>query len=145
MSLDFDTSKIANREEVTTSPFDKNKWHPVTNALIWATMAVEMGEITEANAEEFARRLSLWQTVNGAWLEYNDGEAVYLTLEDVKLHIGLKTNVFPMMKPKQFAEKLVKLMEDRAKAVKNRDGLSAHKLTLYRAFPEVENIGSVKE
>ena len=142
MSLNFDTTNIANRETVTTSPFDKDKWHPVTEAMIWACLAVEIGEITEANAEEYFERLAMWQLAFGPWLTFGNDE-VYLTLEDVKLHIGLKTNVFPKKTKTQFLDKLGEAMKREIHTVKNRDKLSAHKLAEYKAHPELENIGSV--
>ena len=131
MSLNFDVSKIANHTVVTTSPFDEKKWHTVTEALVWASMAIELGEITEANVDKFYRRLALWQKAFGPWLRFNDAE-IYLTLEDVKLHIGLTTNVSNST-DKAFATKLVEAMARELHTIKNKDGISAHQYSADKA------------
>jgi len=70
--------------------------HPVTDALIWATMTIGLNEITEKNIDEWASRLALAYSVN--WISpmtvYNgtDWEARPLTRADLDRHIGLSTN-----------------------------------------------------
>lgn len=114
MSLNYDLSRI-----------DRKFWHAdeadetekvVTESMIWATIAVDMGEITEANAEEFARRLNSYQELRGAFMQrYVDGEMQErpLTLEDVRNRVGLKTNVTTTSK-RAFTAKLARLARETA-------------------------------
>ena len=66
--------------------------NPVTDSLIWSTMAVGMGEITEDKYEEFYRRMVALAKIHGPMLRNEDG-SMAITLADVRAHIGLKCNV----------------------------------------------------
>jgi hypothetical protein len=102
MSLNFDLTACKTRlgeeryEEITTSPWDSKKWHPVTDSLIWNCMFTGLGEITEKNVDEFAARLAILRMKHGPELRYGDGSSVALTHKDVENHIGLRTNAFPV-------------------------------------------------
>jgi hypothetical protein len=90
MSLNYDISRVDDAAKADGEP-----WR-ITDTLIWATMAVDMGEITEKNYEEFAERLALSAKVHGTLMQkVVDGELVDrpITVEEVKARIGLKTNV----------------------------------------------------
>jgi hypothetical protein len=63
-----------------------------TNMLIWASMLVGLPTITEKNAERWHKRLATVEAHNGAYRS-RDGEDVFFTLDEVKAHIGLSTNV----------------------------------------------------
>ena len=96
MALHYNTTGIP--ASITTSPFDKDEWHPVTHYLMFSTMTIGMGEITKQNAPEFFRRIAVIQKLYGPALTYRDpldGKSVevFITFEDIKNHIGLKTNV----------------------------------------------------
>jgi hypothetical protein len=68
----------------------------VTETLIFATMAVQMGSITEANADEFYARLKFIEALDGPFMyQSKDGERSdrYFTPEDIQAHIGLVCNV----------------------------------------------------
>ena len=74
MSLNWDISKIADKDWAwvpVTEAFgpdsmyakndpDSKYLNPKLEAIIWATMAVDMGEITEKNYEEFFQRYVMW-------------------------------------------------------------------------------------
>lgn len=87
MALHFDLTRV--------NPLTKRDG--VTDTLIFATMIVGMGEITEKNAAEFWDRLDLIQHLNGPLMDGTDSEGkstpVAVTFEDVQNHIGLRTNV----------------------------------------------------
>ena len=73
---------------------DKNYYlHPVTNSLIWATLIIGMGSITEKNHKEFHLRSLDLQKADGYQPLTENGEPRTFTYEEVKAHIGLKTNV----------------------------------------------------
>lgn len=63
-----------------------------TNMLIWASMLVGLPTITEKNAEKWHKRLATVEARNGAY-RTRDGEDLFFTLEEVKAHVGLSTNV----------------------------------------------------
>ena len=92
MEQDYDKSKytLLKRMKVTT------------HTLIFATLSVDMGSITEKNADEFFRRLSEIEQ-EGAFRKSPYGDVPF-TLEEVKAHIGLTTNVATMTK-RQWAAK----------------------------------------
>jgi hypothetical protein len=67
--------------------------HPVTEALVFSTMSVMMGSITEKNWREFYSRVAMKEAALGASLINGDGSPAYITPEQVRAHIGLTTNV----------------------------------------------------
>lgn len=83
MSLNFDLSQ-------TALPRDDRGallWTTATDPLIWYTMSVGMGSITDANAGEFYARLQILELLWGSRPEHRINAA------DVRQHIGLTTNV----------------------------------------------------
>jgi|GEM_PF-2656054 len=90
MSLNWDITKC---DECV-----KNEEHwPVTNALIWATMSVGIGEIKESTIDEFCIRLAMWQQIFSPLMCCTDEEGNRqprpLVYADVVLRMGLSTNV----------------------------------------------------
>jgi hypothetical protein len=92
----------------------------VTEALIFATMAVDMGSITDSNVAEFAERLAAWQILSGPILTgWDESEKKFtdlpVTMDMLRLRIGLKTNVATTTKT-QFKAKLNRLLMEKARA-----------------------------
>ena len=86
MSLSWELTQIEDYEsKCWTETEDGKALNPVTSALIWACVSVDMKEITSNNAEEFYTRYVM--------LSKARGERGRLTMEDVKAHVGLWTNV----------------------------------------------------
>jgi hypothetical protein len=120
MALRYNTTGIP--ASITTSPFNKDEWHPVTHYLMFTTMAVGMGEITKQNAPEFFRRVAMIQKIYGPALTYLDPlddskNEIFITFEDIENHIGLKTNVSTLSKT-EFNKKALEILE--------RDALSSY-------------------
>lgn len=98
MSLDWDLTKIKNCKEVCWEK-DENgndKLNPVTESLIWLTMGIGIGSITEDNESDFYCRVVMYEKLFGTMLSYwKDSKkiSVPITPEDVHSHIGLRTNV----------------------------------------------------
>jgi hypothetical protein len=98
MSLDWNLTKISNNTEVC---WEKNedgtdKLNPVTESLIWLTMGIGMGSITEDNQSDFYCRVVMYEKLFGTMLSYwKDSKkvSVPITPEDIQNHIGLSTNV----------------------------------------------------
>ena len=114
MSLNWSLDKIEGYKELCWKPaLDKDgkqiidedgdervTLEPITDCLIWGTMCVEMGKITEQDFEEFRRRLveahkvGIAPSINFYNDEKDRWETRIPTLEEVKAHIGLSTNVY---------------------------------------------------
>ncbi len=98
MSLDWNLTKINNNLEVC---WEKNedgtdRLNPVTESLIWLTMGIGMGSITEDNQSDFYCRVAMYEKLFGTMLSYwKDSKkvSVPITPEDINNHIGLTTNV----------------------------------------------------
>lgn len=117
MALTWSVRNIKNADDVCWSTATKNNvnygrvrgeeyLHPITDSLIWATMALGLNEITESNVDEWEARyalayatrwlgpLSVW---NGQPVGPNGENAHcfterYITRADLEQHIGLYTN-----------------------------------------------------
>jgi hypothetical protein len=117
MSLNWDLSDIKNQKELCwmkdglgSNGQQQFRMHPATETLIFMTLAVEIGEITKKNWEEWFLRARVWEKAMGA-LRHDGKKDHPITPEEVKLHIGLKTNVFPKASAAAFAKKLVQALE----------------------------------
>lgn len=98
MSLNFDLTGIEdyeNRcwvtatEDAPMSGVSKGDrvLNPVTNRIVWATMAVGIGSITEETERDFYARVRIWDAYHG----FSKDERI--TPQQVRDHIGLRTNV----------------------------------------------------
>jgi hypothetical protein len=83
MSLRFDFSQIANHEELRN---DEGEVVPATRDLIFSTMAIGLGKLTEKNFDKFYARLEMWTA-----MFMNGEDAPHPSV--VRRHIGLTTNV----------------------------------------------------
>jgi len=121
MSLNYDLSKIADHKKLCFTKVKGGfKIHPLTEALIFFTMFADMGKITAKNAREFAARLRAYELANGPMLIYGKKkgkqpeEPRYICEGDVREHIGLETNVFPMASRIKYTKKLGRMVMDKA-------------------------------
>ena len=79
MPLTWDIQKVENWEEVS----EGDEWKK-TEGIIWSTLLIHLGEITEKNYVEFYTR--------GTFVHPNVfGETI--SLSDIKRRVGLHTNV----------------------------------------------------
>lgn len=113
MALTWDLTDVANSDEicwVEATQDDPNHgivagekyMSPVTNALIWATIGVDLPGITAENCGEFFARLRFNERMDGPMLiravdpetgKRPEGSAAFITEEEVLNHIGLRCNV----------------------------------------------------
>ena len=98
MSLDYQLGEIANYKEVCyTGEPGERKMSGVTHALIFVTMSVDIGHITEKNYLEFYTRTKFFAALFGSHLYEADEHGGYkerdFTIEEIQAHIGLGTNV----------------------------------------------------
>jgi len=96
MSLNYDFEGAPNGKKMMSA----DEW-PITEAIIFATMAIGLHEITEKNVDDFWCRINAQEMAFGA-LCYEGGAdgpvPRYTSLEDIRLRIGLKTNASPKTK-----------------------------------------------
>ena len=102
MSLNVDASRVQNADTVCfTREGDERKWRGLTTLIAFTTMAVDIGEITEANAEEFYCRACL---INDLYASASALPPEEITIADIKAHIGLRTNVITLTRAKWLAK-----------------------------------------
>ncbi len=116
MSLNWDLSTCADKDFVLA---DEPGGYRVTECIIFSLMDVGMrGLPDEEAAGEFVQRTAeIAQARGGTMMQQMvDGEIVDrpYTLEEVKLRIGLTTNVSPMTR-RQFTAKVVRVLREHAK------------------------------
>lgn len=94
-------------------------------------MFVDMGQITAENYEEFYARTAVQEKLSGAYLTETDAEGNhkprYITLKDVRDHIGLSTNV-SFLKRAQWLKRVMDYqMRDIVERAKMREKREAEK------------------
>jgi len=72
---------------------DQVRMNPVTEVLIFGTMSVGLGSITDKNVDEFAARFRIIEKVHGPMLVDGEGKHRFVTDEEFTAHIGLVCNV----------------------------------------------------
>jgi hypothetical protein len=101
MSLNVDLTRIANRDTVCfVGEGDARKWSDLTNTIGFLTIAADIGDITEANAEEFYIRACLLCDLYGG----NSRDGGVPSLADIRAHIGMRTNVITLTRAKWLAK-----------------------------------------
>lgn len=98
MPLNWDVSRIPENIRTITTSDGQVQMNPVTNTIIMLSMVVGLGEITEKNWPTFFERLAILQDIDGPFLhnvrsEKGEAAPIWITDEDVRNHIGLRTNV----------------------------------------------------
>lgn len=98
MSLNFQLSGI---EDYKTVCYDGDgQLKVLTEAIIWATMIVEIGKITEENVGEFYARLKVCEGLGKLTHMRGDGTPMMPKIEELIAHIGLYTNVPEVHRPR---------------------------------------------
>lgn len=140
MPLTWNVGKVVNHEHVTTSPAtrstDDEQWHPVTNAIVMSGMVCGYNQITEANYKKIAARLAQYQKACGGLLGYSLMEQVFVTEEDVRMHIGLRMNASAMTDA-QWRNNLMRIIERESGMIQNG------KTNLYRAPDAIQREGDM--
>lgn len=87
MSLDWNISKVEDWKKKKR----KQENRAILDALIWSTLVIGVGNISEKNYKKFYARLTAYEHMHGAFI-FKGNKPRYITLEDVKMWIGLWTN-----------------------------------------------------
>lgn len=113
MALHYDLTRVDHDSDY----WRQSQRNDVTEALIFVTMAIDMGELTAESAPEFYARVYAWERGRGFMCQdmADDRERLIdrpITWADVVGHIGLKTNVFPKSSRPAFIAKLARAMRE---------------------------------
>lgn len=138
MALHWNITDCKNMEALQVE--ETGEW-AVTNALIWGTLAVDMGQITNKNIGEFYARVKVWELVSGALVQrLNQKEDTYadyfLSFGDIEKRIGLSTNVSNIHRTSAWFERIDRINADnRYKTPITKNKIKA---VYYSALTEVE-------
>jgi hypothetical protein len=134
MALNWDITNCNNYEALQVEEY--GEWS-ITNALIWLTIGVDMGQITETNIGEFYARTKVWELITGAIINKEnettkEWEPYFLTFSDIHKRIGLLTNVSN--------ESITKWFKRIEKVNKEANKVSTNKIksVYYSALAEIE-------
>ena len=105
MSLNYEFGRVKDWEtlhgglkaEADCTPEELHEYYKTIN-LAWASMAIDLGDVTEKNYLDFYIRVNTFQHLFGCFLwkhnqELDKAEPYYYTLEDIERRIGFSTNV----------------------------------------------------
>ena len=123
MPLDINYKGVPNWEEtcVLTDDEGNKRLHPITKAIGFHTMYINMSKVTKANWQDFYARVSTWELITGAQVYLNGGDDYLLKPEDIHNHIGLSTNVYEDDSKAKFLNRHAQSAKD-----KERQRLSKH-------------------
>ena len=142
MALTWDLTKIKDSDKVcwieTDEKNDKGEpvydMNPITNVMIWGSMFIGMDTITEKTYKEFHKILIDMDIVTGAGMlqaeivganqeTYKDSRQP--TLDEIQLHIGLKTNA-SRMESRKWGSNLRRIVKEEAekkiRAMESKNG-----------------------
>jgi len=100
----------------------------VTDALIWATMMVDIGWDIPKNIDEFVFRVAYYQKALGAMMS-TDAKERPITSAEVRAHAGMSTNVATTTR-KKFYAKVARIVEQRVAEELDADGDAAAKIAM---------------
>ena len=146
MGLNWDITNCKNMESLQVE--ETGEW-AITNALIWLTMGVDLGNITETNIGEFYARTKVWEFVSGPMtskfnLETNNWDEYTLTFADIHKRIGLSTNVsnVPIT---AWLKRIDRVMAESNWVSTKQVSKNKIKAIYYTAIAEVENYSASTE
>ena len=91
MSLNWNIREVEDWKKKQRSK--KNR--AILDAIIWSTLVVGISDITKKNYAKFYARLTAWEHLKGTHL-YKGNKPYYITIEDIMMWIGLRTNAGTM-------------------------------------------------
>ena len=109
MSLNWDITNCKGGEAIKTD----ESW-PITDGLIWYTLALDMHQITDGNIDEFETRMRIHDKMFAPLISIWKGEARVdrpITRDELVARIGLSTNVTQKTR-KQFGRRMFNAMSE---------------------------------
>ena len=126
VSLDFDYSACHGRES-----WLQRDWE-ILDKLIWGTMIVDIGTITDANISEWLFRMTLGDRIlsgRGYFvMRYQFDEDIPLTAAHLRKFVGLKTNVTTTTRAKwmkKVISQATSLIESRVSSELQKESMAA--------------------
>ncbi len=113
MSLDWSVASVKNWETVCRD--EKGVQRPATYSIIMCSMCAGYANVTEKNYEKIFERIHIYERARGAIYKTDAQGPLYVTLQDVKNHIGLRLNA-SVKTEKQFMENLYRVLKEDAVA-----------------------------
>lgn len=110
MSLDWDVRNVKDYKTRcwVDGPQGTRQVHPTTEKMVWASIGVDIGKLTQKNADEFYIRYLMYSRAI-----QRDPQERWLTPADIHDHIGLVTNVRTTT-DSQYTKKVGQILRDRA-------------------------------
>lgn len=126
VSLDFDYSACHGRES-----WGQRDWD-MLDKLIWGTMVVDIGTITDANIREWLFRMTLGDRILGGRgyfvMRYQFDGDIPLTAAHLRKFVGLKTNVTTTTRAKwmkKVISQATSLIESRVSSELQKESMAA--------------------
>lgn len=91
MSLDFRFTDIPDYETVTRN--EDGTLRGVTQCIIFATMAVGVGDTSYRDGDEFVWRVQVYESLFGPSFAQGPEGLIALPEDELRKHVGLRTNV----------------------------------------------------
>lgn len=111
--------------------------NPALDSVIWATLAIGIGDWSAKNMPAVQERMAVYQYINGPAITFNDGRAYYVTPEELAKLEGFQTNVTKETDA-VFAKKALRWIKEEA-ARKIRQGCKQY---LGEGGPDYEACGA---
>jgi len=111
MALTWDITNVDLPQEILYEKNDEGEEHlnPITWAIIWSTIFLGFNELTEKNLNDWHRRMKQLEISGMGLLGERDSDVKRMpNLEELKLHIGLKTNGAMIKKGSAWNRELVR-------------------------------------
>jgi hypothetical protein len=110
MALNWSIENVENWKALAESEEER----AITDRLVWATLAVELGSIEPKNIGEWMVRLRALEAAGFPLFEGGEAGVIPAKREWLVRRIGLRTNVFPGKTRKAFEAKLGRMVVERA-------------------------------
>ncbi len=126
MSLDWSIDRVKDYKTrcwVAAEKKGRVKLADDTDFLVWATMVVDLGSITKTNWPEWAFRLQVLKQcqypLSHTYSKDGGTSEYWLTIQQIKDHIGMGTNVTTLPRGK-WLRKILKRIENDAQDITNQ-------------------------
>ena len=120
MGLSFDLSNITDWKTLCYTKDEDGDTiiNPMTDRIIWESMFIGMGTITEENYHRWYARSRMSDCLVPPHVSRR---SVPITLDDVKAHIGLKTNVYEKETDRKYIFSVWKKLQERIEDEERRE------------------------
>jgi hypothetical protein len=136
MPLTYNFSHVAGWKDLCLTP--QGNLSLITSAIIWSLCTVHMTRVSEENCDRVFERISMLEDVVGPVLRDEKGKKKYLSLSDLRDHVGLSTNV-KRRKDAYFEKALLYTLKNRA-SVRHAEQAESLRLLAANPLPEFRGL-----